>query len=83
MLTYAMLIAFAFLPNGSGGEIVLTTDITEDCGENMHFAYSTSPIADTIPGCWFHDERMVHIKWLPDGSIRSYPISNFQKIQGV
>lgn len=83
MNVFVLLVAFAFLPNRAGGEIILTTDVIEACDKGQHVAYSTSPEHETVLGCWFNDERMVHIKWLLDGSIRSYPISGFQRIQGV
>jgi hypothetical protein len=82
MLSLAMLVAFAYLPNAAGGEIVLTTTQVEACEGYTGFAYSTAPDKETVPGCWTSDERMVHILWA-DGSIRSYRISDFTKSQGV
>lgn len=83
MYMFALLAAIAFMPNDAGGEIVLTTEVPAACEGYNGFAYTTAPGQPTVPGCWTFDDRNVHIKWLLDGVVRSYPIGAFTKIQGV
>lgn len=65
----------ATVANKAGGMLILTDAVCKnDLG---YYAYSTNPSATTQFGCWWTDETMVHIVWLADNDIRSYPIVSF------
>ena len=70
----------AISPNDAKGEIVLT-DITVDLCGNNYMAYTTAPTATTIYGCWWNDERMVHITYDNYQTFRSYPINTFTRVE--
>ena len=64
-----------YLTNNADGKIVLTN---ESCvkNDNGRLAYSTTPKANTLIGCWTHDDIGIHILW--DGTdLRSYDYTNW------
>lgn len=64
-----------YLTNNADGKIVLTN---ESCMKSTsgHLAYSTTPKANTLIGCWTHDDIGIHILW--DGTdLRSYDYTNW------
>jgi hypothetical protein len=78
--TQAHATAIATMPNKAGGEIILTDVVADVCNGNM-IAYTTSPTGPTQYGCWWNDERMVHIMYDNDGRTWSHPISNFTRVE--
>lgn len=67
--------SIATLNNKAGGMIVLT-DVP--CKNDMGFySYASSQTSSTQFGCWWSDDTMIHIVWLADKDLRSYPISAF------
>ena len=66
----------ATLRNRSGGHIVLTDVVTDNCSGYVGTVYSTSENNRISWGCWFVDQVMVHVRWL-DGDTRAYPIDAF------
>lgn len=78
--TQADATVIATLPNKAGGEIILTDVTTEVCGTGM-IAYTTSPTGPTVYGCWWSDERMVHITYDNSSNVWSHPISNFTRVE--
>jgi len=68
----------AITKNDANGLMVLT-DVK--CSQKTgRVIYSEIPGANTIFGCWFADELMVHVEW-STGDTRSYPISIWQVIK--
>ena len=64
-----------YLTNNADGKIVLTNEacVKNDSGR---LAYSTTPKANTLIGCWTHDDIGIHILW--DGTdLRSYDYTNW------
>ena len=64
-----------YMANKAEGKIVLTN---EACTKNAsgRLAYSTMPNANTLIGCWAHDDIGIHILW--DGTdLRSYDYTNW------
>jgi hypothetical protein len=70
----------ATMPNKAGGEIVLTDVPAEQCGTGF-ISYTTSPNGPTLYGCWWSDERMVHISYDNGSNTWSHPISNFTRVE--
>lgn len=76
------------IPNGGGGEIVITARPCIVDGENyvaLREAYSHSPGAPVLRGCWGMMDGDVHINWInPDGTTdhRVYAVRNFRPKSG-
>lgn len=66
----------ATLRNKSGGLIVLTDVQPNICKGFAGSVYSTSETNQTLWGCWFSDDTMVHVRW-SDGDTRAYPLEMF------
>jgi hypothetical protein len=68
----------ASMPNGVGGEIVLT-DIPANTG-NSHVVYSRAPNGDTIFGRWTPGERYIVVVWDDTGTVKLFDYTEFKML---
>jgi len=53
----------ATTPNQAGGNIYFTDTQCAKKGEFWKIVYATLSGGETIWGCWFFDDPMVHVQW--------------------
>lgn len=58
-------------PNKSGGEIVLTLETTDSCGEGLFFMYVVNRNQEPTYGCWTLIAGKIHVRF-NDGTRRVY-----------
>ena len=67
----------AIMRNNGGGIMVLTDLQTPECRSFVGAVYTMTSRNETLWGCWFSDDLMVHVRW-SDGDTRAYPVSGFE-----
>ena len=65
----------ATMPNKAGGMIYLTNNVTEKC-KPLRAMFANSAGGNSIFGCWFLDEIVIHIKW-DDTGTSAFPVEAF------
>ena len=69
----------ATMPNKAGGMIYLTNNVTEKC-KPMRAMFANSASGNSIFGCWFLDEIVIHIKW-DDSGTSAFPVEGFTLVK--
>lgn len=65
-------------PTESGGEIVLTTIRTDNCGDSLMFMYVVKPDQGVVYGCWAYLNDKIHVRY-DDGIRRVYDTKGWVK----
>lgn len=79
--------SIAWMPNNSGGKIVITDDVCKGPGgkiyPNMFRIYTYSSSGETSDGCFEFEGDTVHVFWPDSKQEMRYPIESFTVFQGV
>lgn len=65
----------ATMPNKAGGLIYLTNNVTDKC-RPLRAMFANSKDGNSLWGCWFLDEVVIHVKW-NEGGTSAFPVEAF------
>lgn len=76
----------AYIPNTSGGKIVITNDVCKSKDgkkvyEGMYRCYAYTPSGDTSEGCFEFDGNTVHVFWPDIQKEKRYELDDFIMIE--